>query len=119
MPMTTAWACWDAVERLVLAQPAGRDLHLIKAALPHPTEGGLDRAMGIPKGGSFRHFRRTVMERSCLHVREYRDHYQVHWDRTDPRLAPLAHWWGDVRGGKVTAVLGALALLGVPALFLL
>lgn len=111
-----AWAQWDAVEHLVLMQPPGKDVHLLKAALDHPLEADMDKAIGLPKGGSFKHYRRRVRGVSCLHVREYARHYEVHWDRLDPRLRPLGHWWHDVRGGKSTlmagcALLGALAAL--------
>ena len=112
-------ADWDDVERLVLAQPAGKDAYLLKSALPHPAEAGMDRHFGLPKRGSFRHYRRRVRGISCLHVREYPDHYECHWDRVDPRLRPLGHWWHDVRGGKssIVASAGALAaLVAVPLL---
>lgn len=110
-----AWTDWDAVERLVLAQPAGKDVHLLKSALPHPSK-DMDKAMGLPKGGSFKHFRRTVRGQSCLHVREYPRHYEAHWDRLDPRLRPVGHWWHDVRGGKSSLLAAALLILGLPVL---
>lgn len=101
---------WDTVELMVLAQPSGRDLRVKKTHLSCPKEAGMRRALGIPKG-TFRHYRRPVRGQSCLHVREYSDRYEVHWDRHDPRRHPLRHWWADVRGGKATllTILGALA----------
>ena len=109
---------WDIVESMVLAQPAGRDLRVAKVDLPDPGMAGMRRALGIPKG-TLRHFRRPVRGVSCMHVREYGDHYEVHWDRHDPRRRPFAHWWGDIRGGKVSLPATLLAAAGVTLLLLL
>ena len=53
------WSDWNALERLVLARPPGRDLYVIRAAMPHPQAAGMRRAFGVPKG-TFAHFRRAL-----------------------------------------------------------
>ncbi len=104
-------ASWSEVAEVVLMQPPGEDIHLLRGALPSPRSAGFGRSFGLPKRGCLLQYRRATGDGGCVHVRQYKHHFEVHYDRVDPRRRPFAHWWVDIKGGpfSMTGTLVALA----------
>lgn len=48
-------------------------------------EGAEETMLGLPKG-SIKQYRLDTM-----HIREYKDGFEVHWDKVDPRKDPVGH----------------------------
>lgn len=68
-----------------------------KEELPHPSESGFRRDIGLPRF-QIADWRYQVGQ-GCLHVVEYSDHYDIHWDRIDPNVSKIGHFWKDVVPG--------------------
>lgn len=107
-------ASWDGVAAEVLHWPARRDLRIPKSAVPHPSDVGMKRSVGVPHG-SWKHYRAPLSGKAGLHVREYDDHYTAHWDERDPLRSPVAHLWHDLPHLR-PAYVGSLALAATLAL---
>jgi hypothetical protein len=73
-----------------------------------PSLEGLDFSetiLGDPDG-SLRQFRNST---GLLHIREYKDYFEIHKDRVDPRTDPLGHLLLD--SPETILALGAATLL--------
>ncbi|UPW01724.1 hypothetical protein M0R88_06380 [Halorussus gelatinilyticus] len=100
---------WDAVVARVLRERHHVDLHVAKDALPSPASAGFVLHTGDPRGQRA-DYRRPLPDGKGVHVKEFADHYAVHWDKVDPTedflghvLADAPHWllFGGVLGAKL------------------
>ena len=67
-------------------------------------EGAEETMLGLPKG-SIKQYRLDTM-----HIREYKDGFEVHWDKVDPRKDPVGHL---VKDAPELLVLGIAAIIGI------
>mgnify|MGYP001773268492 CR=1 FL=1 len=82
---------WSRIIHKVLRLPAHKDIVVEKSStLVHPTLVGFRRSIGEPHGQSA-DYRLRLYDGRSIHVREYSDHYRVHWDRVDPSVSIVAH----------------------------
>ena len=98
---------WDAIIRVVKQLPPHEDVrveHFEVDGIPddfyeRPADhDGQDADYGFP-----------LDDGAGIHVKEYDDHYRVHWDKRDPMTDPLGHLYEDspkwlVFGGAVVVV---------------
>ena len=73
-------------------------------------EGAQETMLGYPKG-SIRQYRLGTM-----HIREYKEGFEVHWDKVDPRKDPLGHLAKDAPELLVLGV-GGVIIGGIVAYF--
>ncbi|MEK6975470.1 MAG: hypothetical protein AABY18_03910 [Candidatus Thermoplasmatota archaeon] len=86
---------WKAIALAVMALPQHGKLHVPRNGVPHPSDAGLYRSLGLAR--KCRHYRRALPDGRGLHVHEYADHYRVHWDAIDPSISFFRHVWHDVK----------------------
>ena len=85
-----------------------------KYVVDHPSRDGFVKSLGEPHG-QIADYRKSYGKEG-LHVREYKDRYTIHWDKTDPLSNPMGHLledaphWLAVAGGIALAVLAGLFL---------
>jgi len=100
---------WDGVIVRVLRERHHIDLRIDKDAVAHPTSAGFVYHTGDPRG-QHADYRRPLPDGKGIHVKEFADHYDVHWDKVDPTedflghvLADAPHWllFGGVLGVKL------------------
>ena len=80
---------------------------MAKAGVGHPGHAGFQRHYGWPQG-QVEDWRLATSDGRSIHAREYATHFDVHWDRRDPRLDLLAH----VALDSPNVARGAAALVG-------
>lgn len=101
---------WNRIISYVLSLPKHQDykvsrrfgLKLPSNALPRlgfTTNGVLDNYCVIQPDGH------------SIHIKVYKDHYEVHWDQRDPNLDPLGHLWHDAKKELFTGIIVADELL--------
>ncbi|MCS6768220.1 MAG: hypothetical protein RMJ59_05135 [Candidatus Nitrosocaldus sp.] len=81
---------WGRIVEDVLDLPAHRDVVISKCWIVHPTAVGFRRSIGEPKG-QIADYRFALHDGRGIHVREYGDHYRVHWDMVDPSVSIVTH----------------------------
>ncbi len=81
---------WSKIVEKVLTLPAHEDVIVKKSAIIHPTLVGFKRSVGEPHGQRA-DYRLRLYDGKSIHVREYNDHYRVHWDKVDPSTSVIAH----------------------------
>ena len=86
---------WDAVAAVVLALPAHQPLEVPRGRLPHPRGCGFYESTGLNRK-CLHHYRLALPDGRGLHVHVHRRRYLVHWDRVDPSVSVLRHFWLDV-----------------------
>lgn len=86
---------WDALASLVLALPAHQPLEVPRERLPHPGGCGFYESTGLNRK-CLHHFRKPLPDGRGLHVHVHRRRYVVHWDRVDPSVSVVRHFWHDV-----------------------
>jgi hypothetical protein len=86
---------WQAIASVVLALPAHQPLEVERRAVPHPRACGFYASTGLDRR-CLHHYRRALPDGKGLHVHVFRTHYLVHWDRVDPSVSVLRHFWHDV-----------------------
>lgn len=106
MELLTAW---QGIAVAALALPKHAKLTVARASVPHPSDAGLYRSVGLAR--QCRHYRQALPDGRGLHVHEYADHYRVHWDAVDPSVSLLRHFLQDV----VDALTRPLRRRGGPA----
>ncbi len=111
--MTGKPQTWEEATALVRLVPPRAGLVIVKDGLPHPSaHPGFVAHHGAPKGQSA-DWRLLLASGEGLHVLEFEDHYEVHWDESDPREGALTHARRDwplgwtLGGALVGAVVGA------------
>ncbi len=93
--MLEQYSDWPSVCRAVLLLRHGVDLRLDKAALPHPSQIVAFRqspGLGVKHTASWRG---RLTDGRSLHVLEFDDRYEAHWDSRDPADNFLAHLLDD------------------------
>ena len=89
---------WRYIVWEVLRLPACTDLKVHKYEVVHPLEDPeipFTRTLGEPKG-QLADYGYTLPDDGRIHIREYRDHYTIHWDHVDPTLSPR-HFWEHIK----------------------
>lgn len=86
---------WDTLTSLVLALPPHQPLEVQPDQLPHPRSCGFYESTGLNRK-CLHHFRKPLPDGRGLHVHVHRRRYVVHWDRVDPSVSVLRHFWHDV-----------------------
>lgn len=81
---------WASVARLILSTPPGQDARIELRQVPHPSSAGFREASGWPMGQNA-DWRLMYSDGRGLHVKEYDDHYLVHWDQCDPAFSAVGH----------------------------
>jgi len=81
---------WTNVIKRVLSLKPHKDLYIEKRRVTHPLYAGFRHSIGEPKG-QIADYRLRLINGRSIHVREYKDHYRVHWDIVDPSVNPLLH----------------------------
>lgn len=100
------WTGWGSAISHVKQQAPRVDVRFSKEWLPHPLQAGFYPSIGTPKAQD-RDFRYCMEDGSGIHVREYRDRYEVHWDEFDPSHDFLGHLTRDAPGALlVGAIVG-------------
>jgi len=87
---------WEAIAGVVLALPAAPVPH----RRPRPASLTPGNAASTDQHGAGAqvpaHYRYPLPDGRGLHVHSFRSHYLVHWDRVDPSVSVLRHFWLDV-----------------------
>lgn len=104
---------WDGVVARVRRERAHVDLRIAKAALPHPTGAGFVRHAGDPRGQRA-DYRRPLPDGAGVHVKEFADRYEVHWDRVAPTESLLGHVVADAPHWLLVGGLLGVKLAGWP-----
>ncbi len=95
----------------VLKRPPHRDIRLDKNSILHPQECGFLRRRGFPHG-QMADWEIVLPDGRSIHVREYRDRYEVHWDKVSPRVSILNHLRKDSPRCWIMLSAGVAALVG-------
>ena len=103
---------WVRVARHILRLPAHVDVTLPKHTIAHPKHAGFTEGIGEPQG-QIGDYRRKFSGDRSLHVREFDDHFKVHWDKKDPDSDPLGHLVEDAPYWLFLGSLVALVIGGI------
>ncbi len=87
---------WAEVVMVLAAGEPGMEIALPLDELELPTDAGMTRSVGLPKGQLKDWRSETMPDGSGLHVLEFVDHYEVHIDRVDPHANLPGHVVQDV-----------------------
>lgn len=104
------YASWNELIRFVQGLPPHVDLIIKKSQLMEPWLFGFRKSRIGWKKGALRHWRLALPNGKSIHIREYADHFKIHWDIADPRKNPLKHFMYDTR-----RLYNAIRLLAVGA----
>ncbi|ADL18478.1 hypothetical protein ASAC_0070 [Acidilobus saccharovorans 345-15] len=104
---------WDDVVKVVLSMPPHRDLALLKSQLPSPRLSGFRRRWLSEPRGQRADWEKVMPDGRSVHVREYRDHYLVHWDIASPSRSALRHLVYDAPHWLIVAVAAAVTAISV------
>jgi hypothetical protein len=102
-PFHSPWRPWLAE---ALRQGVHADVRVPLHAVPPPRSVGFRRSLGALRGQRADH-RHPVGDGRGLHVRTYRDRYEVHWDHVHPHRNPVGHWLRDSPSAFVSSLAGA------------
>ncbi|GEM_PF-481151 len=90
---------WRALIHEVLKKQPHEDMVIPKNAVPNPVEEGFIETIGEPRG-QLKDYELTLEDGRRIHVREFKDHYKVHWDNVSLLVSPIdhlrhdaPHWW--------------------------
>lgn len=81
-------ATWQDVALALCRCPEGAVLRVAKAGVQHPSEGGLQLAIGVPRG-QLATYRRTFKNGSSLWVKDFGAHYDASVQRR--QLVAMTH----------------------------
>ncbi|MCK6526500.1 hypothetical protein L6R50_02740 [Myxococcota bacterium] len=102
---------WHAICHQALAALAHVPHRVPRGSVPEPGEAGFVRHRGLWYGQEA-DWRFTLPDGRGLHIRQYRDRFDVHWDRACPLKAPVRHLVQDTPWLVAST---AIALLAIPA----
>ena len=102
------------IKKNVLSLPPHKPIYYLKDEMPHPLILGFQNDNGEPDG-QLADYRFVLEDGKSIHVKEYEEHYSVHWDWVDPRKDWIEHLrrdapvWYTLLCSTSGAGLGALA----------
>jgi hypothetical protein len=89
---------WYSIIKRVLNMPPHKPIIVPIDEVPDPEKEGAVRTIGEYKGQEA-DYEFTLDERR-VHIRKYKDHYEVHWDKVSPLVNAIEHlrqdaphWW--------------------------
>jgi len=108
---------WEEVVSKVLALKPHEPIAIPKGQLPPPSQAGFKLSVGGPRG-QLADYRLKLKDGRSIHVVEFKDRYEVHWDLADPEEKPLSHLAVDSPKWLIAALALALAALAVKKILL-
>jgi len=81
---------WFVYENRVLQRSVHEDIRIEKVQIERPSSAGFIESIGDPQGQK-NDYRKGLKDGRCLHIREYEDHFLLHWDKIDPIQNPIGH----------------------------
>ncbi|HET7337700.1 MAG TPA: hypothetical protein VFJ23_07400 [Candidatus Nitrosotalea sp.] len=84
---------WEQVIGTVLQHPAHTDIVVHKTMIPPLPDYFTERMADAD--GQKADYGASLEDKRGIHVKEYDEHYKVHWDRRDPNVDPLGHLYHD------------------------
>lgn len=88
---------WSELIKLVQGLAPHVDLLVKKSQVVEPWLFGFRKSSVGWKKGALRHWRLALSNGRSIHIREYADHFKIHWDFADPRKNPFKHLVYDTR----------------------
>jgi hypothetical protein len=80
-----------------------------KISLPHPNYLGINIRRGLP-AGQWADYGIELPDGRGIHIKEYEDHYKVHWDRVAPSRSKIGHMIADAPYLTTGVLAGGYAL---------
>ncbi|MEM0121116.1 MAG: hypothetical protein QW514_04500 [Thermoprotei archaeon] len=90
-------ASWNDLIKHVQELPPHVDLLIKKSQVKEPWLYGFRKSSIGWRKGAMRTWRLALTNGKGIHIREYSDHFKIHWDIADPRKNPLKHFVYDTR----------------------
>lgn len=108
---------WDFLGKWVREnRNAHQELYILKSVVELPEDADFAKSVGLGKSGAMAHWRRPEHDGPELHIVEYKDHYELHWDKSSWLRNPIAHALDDAPVltffGTVAAVAIVSAIFG-------
>jgi len=101
---------WRQQYRPVLGLPLPCEATVSKWVVSHPLEAGFVSSIG-EAAGQKADFRLPLDDGREIHVREYDEHYTVHWDQVSAIRNPIGHLVADAPHWILVVFLGAVMAL--------
>lgn len=99
---------WTVVTDKVREEFRAREnLAVSEKVLSHPKDLGWPSSIGAPKG-QVADYRISYDDGTCVHIKDFDDHYQVHWDEKDPNQDLVGHFTSDAPVWGLAMVGGAM-----------
>ncbi len=96
--------------------PAHTEITIPKFGMPHPLEAGFVSSVG-DAAGQKANYRLPLEDGKEAHVKEFEDHYTLHWDLVSAIKNPIGHFFSDAPHWVILGLIGA-AILGIISLVL-
>jgi hypothetical protein len=97
---------WDEVNNTVLSYPRHTDLIVATWMVPQlPVD--FKQRFGFLFNGRLAHYSKSLPDGKGIHIKVYKDHYEVHWDEKDPNKDPLGHLYYDAPEYLAAIAIGA------------
>lgn len=109
-PLFWAMDAWRQQYYPVLWQPAHAEITVSKWSVPHPLQAGFVASVGEASGQNA-DFRLPLDDGREIHLREYDDHYTLHWDQVSAVKNPLGHLITDAPHWIIVGLLGIFIAL--------
>lgn len=103
---------WGDAISLILGFPAHEEIEIPKYMLPHPIQVGFTWRIGDNKS-QIADFGYALQDKRGIHVREYYDHYTVHWDYIDPTIDCIEHLKQDAPHWLPVLIICGLIAIGL------
>jgi len=104
-----AMEMWRQQYSHILWQPVHTETSFSKWGMPHPLEARFVASIG-EAAGQKADYRLPIDDGREVHVREYGDHYTVHWDQVSAVRNPLGHLLADAPHWIILGAIGAIVL---------
>jgi hypothetical protein len=89
---------WYSIIKRVLNMPPHKLIIVPIDEVPDPEKEGAVRTIGEYKGQEADY--EFTLDEGRVHIRKYKDHYEVHWDKVSPLVNAIEHlrqdaphWW--------------------------